>query len=78
MAVAGQSTSAYWLQLVGGAFPPGEKTTRLWQDLPSVDDAVRRILAGERVLVAGPDVFAVKAAALEALAQGGGENTPRQ
>ena len=63
MAVAGGNTWAYYQELEGDAFKParpGDAQTRPWSLLPTVDDAVRRILAGERVLVAGSDVFTVR------------------
>lgn len=66
MAVAGGNTWAYWLELAeDGTFKPtapGSAQTRPWSLLPTVEEAVRRILAGEGLLVAGPDVFTVRAA----------------
>lgn len=51
MAISGGATTAYACQIVGGELTT-ERTTRLRSACATVDDALQRLAAGERVVVA--------------------------
>ena len=57
--MAGGNTTAYRCQVVGGELSC-ELTTRLRSECATVDDALLRLAAGERVVVAGSDMHALR------------------
>lgn len=59
MAMAGGATTAYYCQIVGAELRT-TSTTRLRSECATVDDALQRLAAGERVVVAGSDVAALR------------------
>jgi rRNA-processing protein FCF1 len=59
MAISGGATTAYYCQIVGAELS-ADTTTRLRSECATVDDALRRLAAGERVVVAGSDMAALR------------------
>ncbi len=59
MAISGGATSAYFCEIVDSELRT-TSTTRLRSACATVDDALRRLAAGERVVVAGSDIVALR------------------
>lgn len=59
MAISGGATSAYFCEIVDCELRT-TSTTRLRSACATVDDALQRLAAGERVVVAGSDVVALR------------------
>ena len=59
MAVSGGVTAAYRCQIVGGELTC-ESAARLRSECATVDDALKRLANGEKVVVAGSDMVALR------------------
>jgi adenine deaminase len=60
MAIAGGACSAYSLQVRDGELVTVRSFHTLRSECPTVEEAVRRLRAGETVMVAGSDMQAVR------------------
>ncbi|HRJ40434.1 MAG TPA: hypothetical protein PL105_01070 [Caldilineaceae bacterium] len=75
MAVAGGATSAYWCSVMDDVLYCSPTTTLRSQCVP-VAQAVERMGRGERVMVAGSDVAALRSEVEKVLGQGQTAPTP--
>lgn len=59
MAIAGSTTVAYTVEERGGVLVVS-KTTTLWSQCMSLDEAEKAVRAGKKALVSGGDAYALR------------------